>query len=770
MDEFLFNHTGGYQPVTHDEHVDMMGDVQASTLYEDVNKEMQNAPTVGVPVNDPSKKGEVLTNGEKVYFNPFPISNNEAQYWVQPVMNEYRLWNPQPVLKKNDPFSTVIGVELGPREHITKIDIGLCWTTFSSPFKQDKDRSVHSGLFPSTFTQFKNNSGCVSFSPIDIRHIDVLDRPQFVPVRIDDIRVCVENSDINVHQDKTVIPKPGEMSLYVSVKIYNLDNESEGIFRAFSNGISLGSAKKQLSQDAVDRTWISIDPPFEKYSFELISHGVGSMLPDVIVGGAYMSKKGAAESEMKKQRIIDTLSISDVCGNIHLSIGSELYICFDQLHGYCAQDMVKTIRLDQNWSPGYQATWFAGGNGIKFYVVPALEGLKLFRWDKFQTQAERRIKLREQLQAYVNGITIDITFTFDAKPPVMLSPKFKFCIGCQDCSDSSLITRFFSDDNVDVLLRKLIAARQIWDQSGFEFIAPAPVTPKTPVVIINNGCATTTTTPTVCGLKNLGNTCFMSSAIQLLAHCDTFLNMVEEDSFCRSNMIFVQLAGLLHELKIAKGGAAVAPRGFHDIVKKTVPKTFGNGFQHDAQEFLSWLLDNLTLNIAKPFVGSQKSVIVCPDCNHKTTKSDPCSILSLPIKGETLESCMKAYCTEEVLSDADMWICQNCNHSVRATKKIEMETLGPLFVVHLKRFLSVVQKIDTPVQFPTIFKNGTNDEYDLTGVIYHEGKRASFGHYFCVCLTGPQRWTEFNDDKIRHLNGIPPVKDAYVLLYQRRPR
>jgi ubiquitin carboxyl-terminal hydrolase 6/32 len=57
-----------------------------------------------------------------------------------------------------------------------------------------------------------------------------------------------------------------------------------------------------------------------------------------------------------------------------------------------------------------------------------------------------------------------------------------------------------------------------------------------------------------------------------------------------------------------------------------------------------------------------------------------------PIK---LEDCLKAFTKEEEMGMEDSWYCSNCKEQREATKKLEIWTLPPVLIVHLKRFHNV---------------------------------------------------------------------------------
>ncbi|GAA5972282.1 hypothetical protein JCM3765_003215 [Sporobolomyces pararoseus] len=271
------------------------------------------------------------------------------------------------------------------------------------------------------------------------------------------------------------------------------------------------------------------------------------------------------------------------------------------------------------------------------------------------------------------------------------------------------------------------------------------------------------------GLKNFGNTCYMNSTVQCLSAAVPFARYFKNGAYRKdvneynplgTKGALANAVGELIRALWAQQYVYLAPVTFREAICRVAPQFRGTD-QHDAQEFLGFLLDGLHEDcnyvLKKPppidmtperehdletlppqimserewqiykmrndsfivqcFQGQFRNQLRCLTCHKTSTTYNTFMPLSVPIPSHrglhkvTLMSCLEAFVKDEILDKDDAWHCPRCKKNRKATKKLSLSKLPPILVIHLKRFSfhgPFSDKIETQVHYPLTGLDLTN--------------------------------------------------------------
>ena len=311
------------------------------------------------------------------------------------------------------------------------------------------------------------------------------------------------------------------------------------------------------------------------------------------------------------------------------------------------------------------------------------------------------------------------------------------------------------------------------------------------------------------GLKNLGNSCYMNSVLQVLAHTDDFKKYFLNNDFNEgSKPLSLALRNFLKEYFENKDNNYFALEELYNVIKLNNKMGFADGNQHDSADFLNSFLYSLeTENNNKwnnIFKGKETILDTCEQCNDKSQKENEFKFLSLGIKDDDLEkieshemeedccNCCDCCCvyyktaleklldnyTKEEEIEAN---CGRCNKNTNKKKIIRISFLPKYLILQFKIYNhhSVFIKIPKELnlkKYCTEQKN-VNFDYILYGIVRHQGDDMFSGHY-TAAIKEENDWYICNDKTVKKVinpfidNGIcssrlsPP--GTYLLFYKEK--
>ncbi|XP_026878583.2 ubiquitin carboxyl-terminal hydrolase 8 [Electrophorus electricus] len=333
--------------------------------------------------------------------------------------------------------------------------------------------------------------------------------------------------------------------------------------------------------------------------------------------------------------------------------------------------------------------------------------------------------------------------------------------------------------------------------------------------------------PSLTGLRNLGNTCYMNSILQCLcntpAMADYFNRNCYQDDINRSNILghkgeVAEEFGAIMKALWSGQFKYISPRDFKITIGK-INEQFSGYEQQDSQELLLFLMDGLHEDLNKAdnrkccreepndhlddlkasemawskhkllnesiivalFQGQFKSTLQCLTCLHKSRTFETFMYLSLPLASSnrcSLQDCLKLFSKEEKLTDNNKVYCPHCKAQREFTKKLEIWKVPPILLVHLKRFWYEgrwKQKLQTSVDFPlenldllqyVIGPKNNLKRYNLYAVSNHYGGLDG-GHYTAFCKNAArQHWFKFDDNEVSEISASSVKSSAaYIFFY-----
>jgi len=342
----------------------------------------------------------------------------------------------------------------------------------------------------------------------------------------------------------------------------------------------------------------------------------------------------------------------------------------------------------------------------------------------------------------------------------------------------------------------------------------------------------------IIGLTNRGNTCYLNTSIQILSNVPLltqyFLSNDEYLEDINNNFNNCNKNKKRNEIKIAEeyaklikalwtSNTPIEPRSFHELIQKVDTK-FSGFDQHDAQEVLSLILDNLheglkydvevkydgqaenlldeimieSINnwknnlqnkysiVGELFFGQFINKIISLDQYNKnqlvSKTFELFSMLNIPIYGETLHDSLQKYFEKEVLETK--YFDEKNNKHIDAYKQIKMMKVPKYLIIVLKRYKNTINgnsaKVNNLITFPidnldlSIYSEGYESiecSAKLISVSYHKGNVLNGGHYYAICRNKNDKWYKFNDNNVNefdlNMNKNSFFKDAYILIYEK---
>lgn len=340
--------------------------------------------------------------------------------------------------------------------------------------------------------------------------------------------------------------------------------------------------------------------------------------------------------------------------------------------------------------------------------------------------------------------------------------------------------------------------------------------------------------PPMTGLFNLGNTCFINACIQIMNHTFELQDILKDqpEILHKKNtpdyIVFSEYKNLKQKMfqEINKPISAETFIKAVFYVARQKNMNFCGGDQHDAQEFLMFLIEclhntvsrGMTLNIIgnvenntdKTAVECYKMLKTIYDKEYSeimdlynaifistiysfetskihSVKPEPFFMLDLPIpivkttkkNPIHLQDCFDLFTCTELLEGDNAWFNETTHSKENVFKKYSFWNFPKILIITLKRFSPCGNKknnsfIHFPIENLNLSKyvDGYFPQkyvYDLFGVCNHMGG-VQGGHYNSFVLNAKQEWWLLDDANMIHINDATNIitPTAYCLFYRKK--